>query len=60
MSIEETIDAALPLVRNALIMASKTDYEQAGLAGISEEEMANIVVADSIRLILESAEIIPA
>ncbi len=59
MSIEETIDKNMHLVREALVAAAIADTKEAYGCGIGEDEMAEIVVSSAIRHILWSAELIP-
>jgi hypothetical protein len=55
---EQHIDKMLPAVRDALIAAANADYAQAQKAGLSEEEMAEIVVENAITHILHEAELL--
>jgi hypothetical protein len=55
---EEHVDGLMEWVRAALISAAMADYEQAKKAGISEEEVAEIVVSDAVTHILREAELL--
>lgn len=55
---EQWIDKMLPVVRDALVAAAEADYSQAKVAGLTEEEMATVVVLDAVSHILHEAELI--
>lgn len=55
---EQYVDKMLPIIRNALVAAAEADYSEAKHAGVTEEEMAVVVVLDAVSHILHEAELL--